>query len=86
MTPHFEHVWSQVLALPPADRHRLSELLAQSAAPPAMREEEFQAHLLQLGVLSELPNTLALRPQQDEFQPIVVQGKPLSETIIEERR
>lgn len=37
------------------------------------------------GIISELPTPLAER-QEEDFRPIRVQGQPLSETIIEERR
>lgn len=72
--------------MPPEELQQLIEALAQLDVPqPAMNEEEFQAHLLKTGIISELPQPIGER-QPSHFQPISVQGKPLSETIIEERR
>ena len=62
------------------------EALSQTEAPPAMTEEEFQAHLLREGLISELPKPLSERDEKRDFIPIKVTGAPLSETIIEERR
>ena len=73
-------------ALQPEELQQLIEALSRDAEPrTGMSEEEFQAHLLEAGIISDLPKPLAER-QQSDFQPITVQGKPLSETIIEERR
>jgi hypothetical protein len=54
-------------------------------AKPEMTEEEFQMRLMSEGIISELPRPLADR-EEEGFRPIQVQEKPLSETIIEERR
>ena len=50
-----------------------------------MTEAEFKQHLLRTGRISTLPNPAdpASRPV---FQPIALEGEPLSETIIRERR
>lgn len=86
MTPNFEQVLSQARALPPEQQKRLIEALSQAEPPPAMTEEEFQAHLLREGIISELPKSLSEREEKRDFTPITVTGAPLSETIIEERR
>jgi hypothetical protein len=81
-----ERLYQEAKALPPDDLRRLIELLSQAElAKPAMTEEEFQAHLMSEGVISELPKPLEER-EEEVFRPIRVQGQPLSETIIEERR
>lgn len=60
---------------------------SQLPTPPttAMTEEEFKQHLLKSGRVSSLPTPSdpASRPA---FQPITLEGEPLSETIIRERR
>ncbi len=51
----------------------------------ALTADELNQHLLEAGLLSHLP----ARPDPasyQEFSPIVVEGEPLSETIIRERR
>lgn len=81
-----ERLYQEAKALPPDDLRRLIELLSQAGpAKSAMTEEEFQAHLMSEGVISELPKPLEER-EEEVFRPIRVQGQPLSETIIEERR
>jgi len=81
-----ERLYQEAMALPPDDLRRLIEMLSQAEpAQPAMTEEEFQAHLMSEGIISELPKPLAEREEED-FRPIQAQGQPLSETIIEERR
>lgn len=81
-----ERLVREARTLPPEEWRQLIEALSGNAEPQtAISEEEFQAHLLKAGIISELPKPLADR-QTSDFQPIAVQGKPLSETIIEERR
>jgi Arc/MetJ-type ribon-helix-helix transcriptional regulator len=57
---------------------------------PAQRKEpltreEFDSHLLAIGLLSRLPDTAADFDDPDD-EPIEIKGEPLSETIIRERR
>ncbi len=81
-----ERLYQEARALPPDDLRRLIEMLSRAEpSEPAMTEEEFQMRLLSEGIISELPKPLAEREEED-FRPIKVQGQPLSETIIEERR
>jgi Arc/MetJ-type ribon-helix-helix transcriptional regulator len=50
-----------------------------------LTEEQWQQQLLQVGLLSSIP----VRPSSDTpraFQPVKIEGEPLSETIIRERR
>jgi hypothetical protein len=81
-----EKLYQEAMALPPDDLQRLIEMLSQAEpAKPEMTEEEFQMRLMSEGIISKLPRPLAER-EEEEFRPIQVQGQPLSETIIEERR
>jgi putative addiction module CopG family antidote len=50
-----------------------------------MTEAEFKQHLLKTGRISSLP-TPADPASRPAFQPIALEGEPLSETIIRERR
>lgn len=52
---------------------------------PRMTEAEFKQHLLKSGRISSLP-TPADPASRPVFQPIALEGEPLSETIIRERR
>ncbi len=64
---------------------------AKPAAPPArkkpMTRDEFNQRLLAEGRLASLPNpALDLDDDDPDDQPITIEGEPLSETIIRERR
>lgn len=53
-----------------------------TASPEDLREREFEQQLLAEGVISEIPSGWN---DDDDFEPIKISGKPLSETIIEDR-
>ena len=53
------------------------------AQPPS--EAEFKRQLLASGLMSSLPLPRDTTPRP-EFQPVLIEGEPLSETIIRERR
>ena len=56
-------------------------------APPKkkMTEAEFDQHLLNIGLMSRLPDTAADYDDPDDV-PVKIKGEPLSETVIRERR
>jgi Arc/MetJ-type ribon-helix-helix transcriptional regulator len=61
---------------------------AKSAELPKKRvitEVELQQHMLEIGLMTQLPDTAADFDDPDD-QPINIKGEPLSETIIRERR
>jgi Arc/MetJ-type ribon-helix-helix transcriptional regulator len=79
---------------------RLKETLPKSTKTPAKKsksakpapkkkkrliEVEFDQHLLNIGLMSQLPNTDADFDDPDD-EPITIKGEPLSETVIRERR
>ena len=66
-----------------ADATRL--LLRQQPVKNPMTEKELLQHMLDTGLMSQLPNTAADFDDPDD-QPIDIQGEPLSETVIRERR
>ena len=57
------------------------------ALPPKkpLTETEIQQHMLDIGLMSQLPDTDADYDDPDD-QPIEVEGEPLSEMIVRERR
>ena len=109
----FNHLLSQIKALPPEQacqlRQQLDQQIAAPAKPPAkppartaakaskrsktapqpakkpMTRAEFDQHLLEIGLLSRLPDTEADFDDPDDV-PVEIKGEPLSETIIRERR
>jgi putative addiction module CopG family antidote len=69
-------------------RDALERLRGHAPPPPTaprMTEAEFKRHLLKSGRISSLP-TPADPASRPVFQPITLEGEPLSETIIRERR
>ena len=64
-------------------------LLNQSEQEPAAKkpltEDEFKQQLLITGLMTSLPTPLDPTKRRD-FQPVIIDGEPLSETIIRERR
>ncbi|MBV8311537.1 MAG: type II toxin-antitoxin system ParD family antitoxin [Planctomycetaceae bacterium] len=64
---------------------RLRKDAPTPATSPRMTEAEFKQHLLESGRISSLP-TPADPASRPVFQPIALEGEPLSETIIRERR
>jgi hypothetical protein len=105
--PEFNHLLSQIKALPPDQmrqvRQQIDSALAQPQQPvrtpdraakrakPAQAPkkplsiEELHRKLLAEGRISRLPDTAADFDDPDD-QPIAIEGEPLSETIIRERR
>ena len=64
----------------------LLERLEQGLPPrKPLTEEEFKQHLLETGLMTSLPTPLD-PPIRQSFQPVKIEGEPLSETIISERR
>lgn len=83
-----ETIIREVQALSPDDQRRVREALDQVAPVPAVSdpaEEAFERELVEAGVLRKRkpPDSRSVaRPRQL----VQVKGKPLSETIIEDRR
>jgi hypothetical protein len=99
MTPNeFNHILGSITALSPDQMRQLfCELEARMAAagqkpdtaPPTEAEADNQAiqrRLYDAGLLSEIkPPLRDLTPYRDR-KPVPIQGEPLSETVIRERR
>jgi len=64
----------------------LSHNLAQhsNSTPQPMTEARFEQMLFEKGIIGQIP--AGLDEEEEDFEPVVVQGKPLSETVIEHRR
>jgi hypothetical protein len=68
----------------PGKGARRTKTAAQQAKKP-LTEAELRQHMLEIGLMSRLPDTDADFDDPDD-QPITIKGEPLSETIIRERR
>ena len=60
-------------------------LLRRQPAGRSHSEEEFDQHLLAIGLMSQLPDTTADFDDPDD-RLIDIKGEPLPETILRERR
>ena len=84
-----EKVLEEVKSLAPAEqikvRELLDEILPSKSNPPS--REEYEKYLLAKGVISHIPTRTGNRSKElKNFKPIEVEGEPISETIIRERR
>jgi hypothetical protein len=62
------------------------EVPEPTTASPAMNDEEFRQHLIQKGRVSQLPDADWGSRTPDHWEPIHVEGEPVSQTILRERR
>ena len=85
MSVNLDQVIAEVKQLPPEQqrelRNRLDDILAETARPA----DKLKRILIEDGLLTEVKPDSS-DPDEDDFIPIEVSGKPVSETIIEERR
>jgi hypothetical protein len=91
MAADLERLLREIRSLPPEDQCRLREKLEEQALLTIKEDEsrgegEFKRRLLRAGLLKQIkPPVTDVAPYRDR-RPFEIQGKPLSETIIEERR
>lgn len=93
MSSRIAEIIRQVKRLPPSELNELRQALesvieeatAENAAP-SFTEDEFELEMESKGFLRRaLPPVTNFSPYQN-YRPVEVQGQPLSEMIIEERR
>jgi hypothetical protein len=90
-----EKVFEKVKSLKPEELQRVRELVDSLLSEPAgprmtedEREDAFERELAAKGIIS-LPDPASRKEAEegfDNYEPITVEGKPLSEMIIEDRR
>jgi|SRR5271170_7341684 len=92
MAPDFNQIWDAVRTLNTDELQQLRNLLDALLTIPELRsnpldpDHQVDLALLKRGLMSRIPPPITdLTPYKDR-KPIEIQGKPLSETIIEERR
>jgi hypothetical protein len=81
-------VLEAVRTLTPNERRQLATFLGQMAEGPAPRtkEDELDELLLRTGVIEAIPPRDMDPAEFRSWEPLVISGKPVSETIVEERR
>ncbi len=85
---NFDKVVEMAQALDAAEKWRLRDLLDVWLAPPGPppTEEELAQEMLREGILDQVASSNRDVSRYENYKPIEVKGKPISETIIEERR
>ena len=78
-------------ANPPVNIFILPALVRFHAVADILAYEQYQYHLVHQdmvaeGLLEAIPLLLPLDAEDDDFEPEVIPGKPLSEIILEDRR
>ena len=89
MSTNVERVLDQIRSMTAEERQQVRVALnSPETANSRVTEDEFEQHLLASGVITEIPPPLTEADIKAfrTYKPITVKGKPISETIIEERR
>jgi hypothetical protein len=81
-TSDFDKLWQQIQALSDAERQTLQELLSLAPAEDTSNEDALERRLVAVGVLALPARSSAMR----SWQPIVLTGPPLSDTLLQDRR
>lgn len=79
-----QEIINEIQKLPLIEKRKVLDVLQKEAKN--LSEEEIQKVLYSQGVIGNLPNLDSYTDEDDDFEPIEFEGKPISETIIEERR
>jgi hypothetical protein len=84
-----EKIESEVKQLSAEDlrkvRHLVDSLLEKEETKTKMTEAEFAQHLYKKGIIGKPPPPITDFSRYENYEPVKVEGKPVSETIIEER-
>ncbi|HLG14855.1 MAG TPA: hypothetical protein VJH03_10190 [Blastocatellia bacterium] len=89
---NLEQLMSEVRALTSDEQRKVRELIDSLLEPRAATsgmvspEDLLDQRLLETGVISEIPPPIKDFTPYENRRPVPVKGKPVSETIIEERR
>lgn len=88
MSATLDNIIEEVRQLSPDEQRQL--IVQLNAIVPASNEDEledeFERELIAEGVVGEVKPLLHDDPEFYSYQPVKVEGQPVSETIIEERR
>jgi hypothetical protein len=66
-------------------RNIVDSILETKETKPQMTEDEFAQHLYEKGVIGKPPPPITDFSRYENYQPVKVEGEPVSETIIKER-
>lgn len=90
VSPNVNRVWQEAKTLSPEERRELLTLLGEPAtlAPPRTKDDEAERLLLSRGVIARIPPAPAEADvaRFNAWRPVRIDGEPLSQTILQERR
>jgi len=89
MTPSsLDRLFEEVKTLTPEEQRSLRDLVDQllATSAPELTEDEVERHMLDKGIISRIPPRIRDASFYANRKPVEVEGKPVSEIIIEERR
>lgn len=81
---------TEIQKLPIEEQRQILEALSRNIAPQVnptpqpMSETQFEQMLLEKGIINQIP--AGVDEEEEDFEPLLIEGKPLSETILEGRR
>ncbi|HSZ57743.1 MAG TPA: hypothetical protein VK797_18920 [Tepidisphaeraceae bacterium] len=87
-TTELENLIQQIRSLNPEERRKVKAAIDTEPAASATGgvEDRFDQLLLRDGLIERIPPPVADTQSYNAWRPIPIEGKPLSETVIEERR
>lgn len=87
-TSNVDRLFEEVRALTPEEQRSLRNLVDQllASSGPRTAEEELEQRLLAKGIINRIPSRVRDADFYANRKPVEVEGKPVSEIIIEERR
>lgn len=78
-------ILNEIYKLPPAEQTSIKEsLLEKTEQPDEVSKQELWQKLFEEGLITHIPSGIS--DEEDDFEPIEIEGEPISETIIRERR
>jgi hypothetical protein len=88
ISPNVNKILQETDALSDGERQELLRLLANRSGNGSglTKESELLRQLVADGLVSHVPRRKKDLARYRQWQPVAIQGKPLSQTIVEERR
>jgi hypothetical protein len=84
-----QEIINAVRSLPPEKQREVLEVLQSELIgmrKSLISEQEVQRILFERGVIGTVPSAADYTDEDDDFDPVAIKGKPLSESVIKERR
>ena len=87
-TSSLDRLFEEVKTLTPEEQRSLRDLVDQllTTSAPQMNADEVERNMLEKGIISRIPPRIRDASAYANRKPVEVEGKPVSEIIIEERR